>query len=525
MIVSAFTADPGGSNTGASYVIFGKASGFTSQLDLSTLDGSTGFRLDGVATGDVSGRSVSTAGDINQDGFSDLLIGASHADQGGSDSGTSYIFFGGNLTGASTTAQTLTGTVGADILRGGLGNDTLTGGGGADVLIGGAGNDILAVSDATFKRIDGGGNTDTLRLEGTGFHLNLTTTGQASHIHDIELIDLQSGSGAHTLTLAARYVSQIAGAGSDLRIMGDGGDTLHIGTGWSYTANFSTIDNQVYHRYVQGGVSLLVDADIATALDPVVLDLTGNGIDLVGLQQGVRFDMALTGEPQTTGWAGSADALLAWDRNHDGHIGDATELFSERMFPDAPSGMAALARLDDDNNHLLDALDAAYADILVWQDQNQDGISDPGELATLAQKEIAAIALETTPNGSWQDGNQILTEGHFIDHQGQSGHLAEVSFLYRPGPPLPDMPPPENPQTMDPETFDKLLFDLLTTVTQTPPQTTVDSVLSMEGTILPGYGGLVEIPHDPGGNSTAMNGGELHHDFDLFQPNLPDSLI
>ncbi|MBF0108190.1 MAG: FG-GAP repeat protein [Magnetococcales bacterium] len=528
LIVGAFLADPGGSDSGASYIIFGKPEGFVSQLDLSTLNGIDGFRLDGVAVGDRSGYGFSGAGDVNGDGFDDLIVGAHRADPGGSDSGASYIFFGGNFTNAFTTAQTISGTTGADILRGGLGDDILTGSGGADVLVGGAGNDILAISDATFRKIDGGGNTDTLRLEGTGFHLNLTTTGQANRIHDIELIDLQSGSGAHTLTLTARHVSQIAGAGSDLRIMGDGNDTLHIGTGWNYTANFSTIDSQVYHQYVQGGVSLLVDADIATALDPIVLDLTGDGLDLVGLERGVRFDMALTGQPQTTGWVGPGDALLAWDRNDNGRIDDATELFSERMFPDTPSGMAALSRLDDDHNHLLDALDLAYADLLVWQDQNQDGISDPEELTTLAQKGIATLALETTVNGSWREGNQILTDGSFIDDQGQHGHLAEVSFLHRPEATLSDTAPPEDPRTMDPEVFDKLLFNLLTSISPPPPQTTNDSVQSlwypvqsMEGTMPPGYGDLVEVHPDPGWGLTAMDGGE-RHEFDLFQPNLPE---
>ncbi|MBF0131463.1 MAG: FG-GAP repeat protein [Magnetococcales bacterium] len=523
LIVGAYYANPSGSDSGSSYIIFGKASGFVSQFDLSTLDGNNGFRLDGTNASDWSGRSVSDAGDVNDDGFDDLIVGAYRADPGGSDSGASYVFFGGNATNALTTAQTVSGTTGADILRGGLGNDTLTGGGGADVLIGGAGNDILAISNATFQRIDGGGNTDTLRLEGSGFHLNLTTTGQANRIHDMEIIDLQSGSGAQTLTLAARFVSQITGAGSDLRIMGDGSDTLHIGTGWSYTANFSTIDSQVYHRYVQGGVSLLVDSDIATGLDPIVLDLTGNGIDLVDIQHGVHFDMALTGKTQATGWVGPEDALLAWDRNHDGRISDATELFSERMFDDAHSGMAALTRLDNDNNHLLDALDAAYADILVWQDFDQDGVSDPEELATLAQKEIATIPLETTANGSWQQGNQILTDGHFTDQQGQSGNLAEVSFLYRP-----DTSPP---QAVDPDVFEEQFINLMTALAQAPPPPMDDStqalwnhIQSMEGTMAPGYGDLLENPHDLGMNMIAMAGGESH-DHGLFQPNLHDLWI
>ena len=75
-------------------MVFGKASGFAANLNLSTLDGSNGFKLSGVAAGDYSGRSVSAAGDVNGDGFGDLIIGADGADPNGTYSGASYVVFG-----------------------------------------------------------------------------------------------------------------------------------------------------------------------------------------------------------------------------------------------------------------------------------------------------------------------------------------------------------------------------------------------------------------------------------------------
>ena len=76
LIVGASRADPHGNNSGASYVVFGKASGFAANLDLSSLDGTNGFQLNGAAADDNSGRSVASAGDVNGDGFADLIVGA-----------------------------------------------------------------------------------------------------------------------------------------------------------------------------------------------------------------------------------------------------------------------------------------------------------------------------------------------------------------------------------------------------------------------------------------------------------------
>ena len=94
LIIGALGADPQRLDSGASYVVFGKASGFAANLNLSTLDGSNGFKLSGVAAGDHSGCSVSAAGDVNGDGFDDLIIGAHGADPNGSNSGASYVVFG-----------------------------------------------------------------------------------------------------------------------------------------------------------------------------------------------------------------------------------------------------------------------------------------------------------------------------------------------------------------------------------------------------------------------------------------------
>ncbi len=91
------TNGKGGANwniTGAAYVVFGKASGFTANLNLSTLNGTNGFQLFGIVEGEGAGYSVSSAGDINGDGFDDVIVGAWGADTNGTNSGAAYVVFG-----------------------------------------------------------------------------------------------------------------------------------------------------------------------------------------------------------------------------------------------------------------------------------------------------------------------------------------------------------------------------------------------------------------------------------------------
>lgn len=91
LVVGAYRA---AGSIGKSYVIFGATSGFSDRLDLSTLNGTNGFVINGIDANDLSGRSVSSAGDFNGDDIDDLIIGAHAADPNGNQSGESYVVFG-----------------------------------------------------------------------------------------------------------------------------------------------------------------------------------------------------------------------------------------------------------------------------------------------------------------------------------------------------------------------------------------------------------------------------------------------
>lgn len=97
VLIGAWHADPDNKpGAGKSYVIFGnELLGKDGSLNLSELDGSNGFVINGIDTNDFSGYSVSEAGDVNKDGVNDLIIGARDADPNDKlGAGEAYIVFG-----------------------------------------------------------------------------------------------------------------------------------------------------------------------------------------------------------------------------------------------------------------------------------------------------------------------------------------------------------------------------------------------------------------------------------------------
>ncbi len=168
--------------------------------------------------------------------------------------------------------------------------------------------------------------------------------------------------------------------------------------------------------------------------DQLVLDLGGNGIITTGLTAGIHFDHDGDGFRELSGFVNSEDGLLVLDRNGDGKINDGGELFgdSTRFLNGeiAPHGFAALSEFDDDKDGVINKDDAIFDKLRIFQDLNQNGKTDAGELFSLEEKKIAGLNL-TYQNSPFIDkfGNAHRQLGTYVTESGETRTLTDVAFI------------------------------------------------------------------------------------------------
>lgn len=227
-------------HAGSVWVVFGKTD--DAPIDIADL-GDGGFRIDGAGTTDIAGVSVSGLGDLDDDGFDDVLIG-SLADINGTNSGAAYVELVADwLPGAC--ANPRSGSDLNDLLVGGEDGDDISGGDGNDELRGEDGEDCLhgeGDSDDLFGGegidvVEGGSGGDT--IEGADQQDEIFGGSQADTIEgglQADTIEGEDGEdtlkgqdGGDTLKGGENADTLKGRAGGDELKGGNGGDTLEGG--------------------------------------------------------------------------------------------------------------------------------------------------------------------------------------------------------------------------------------------------------------------------------------------------------
>ncbi len=165
---------------------------------------------------------------------------------------------------------------------------------------------------------------------------------------------------------------------------------------------------------------------------PVILDLDGNGIEITTLDNSnAYFDFDDDGYVEKTAW--TTDAILVFDENNDGQITSSSEIAFAKLTEANDTDLQALkAKFDSNDDNSLSSNDAEFSQFKVWQDKNQNGAVDAGELQTLTQAGVKSINLVSDKQEQiLEDGSTIFGKTTFTKDDGTTGEVADVAFRYK----------------------------------------------------------------------------------------------
>ncbi|WP_226595807.1 calcium-binding protein [Marinobacter nauticus] len=361
---------------------------------------------------------------------------------------------GGNL------EDHLYGGTGSDVVDGGDGDDHIEGNGGADELIGGSGEDEIFGGEGN-DTIEGGDNSDILRgdagndvIDGGAGDDTLHGGEEADELNGGDGFDTYFADSQDTITDSdkrgqVRLDEQLLNGGS--REEDDPEGIYHSANGaYTYRLSGDTLtvnDGLTIENFSDGdlGIDLItkpvpvpvppvpVPTPVPTPASPLILDLDGDGIETVGHDADIHFDHGGDSFRELSGFVAPDDALLALDLNANGVIDNGRELFgNSTLLSDgsaAENGFEALRELDSNEDGVIDASDELFGDLRLFQDLDQDGLTDEGELLSLEEAGIDQLFLDyTSQNFVDASGNAHKQVGQYTNSDGQTFAMTDVWF-------------------------------------------------------------------------------------------------
>jgi Ca2+-binding RTX toxin-like protein len=399
------------------------------------------------------------------DAASGMLEDMSHAAPSALNSITSWYVQGqpnAVLTG-SNVDDVLIGSTGAE-LHGGDGNDVLIlyGDAGSHDAYGGAGLDLIYGSEGD-DWIDGGLNNDLLfGGDGDDIYSYFNGEGMDTIIGDddgsirFDNVTL-SGDGAEDRGSPSRPIWTWSGGGLSFTYSLFGATAITYGDRVYYINGVLTITQSgvpgsiVVEDFSSGdlGLNLYGDLDDDTdkpgnamddaniRVDPMALDLDGDGVETRNVGLGAHFDHDTNGFAEQTGWLGRDDGFLVRDLNGNGEIDNGGELFGNNTLlangSYAADGFLALAELDSNHDGKVSSADATFSQLRIWKDLDSDGVTDAGELLTLSAAGVASINTAYMNSLSVDsEGNQHLQRGTYTTTGGAVRAAEDLWFAANP---------------------------------------------------------------------------------------------
>ena len=160
---------------------------------------------------------------------------------------------------------------------------------------------------------------------------------------------------------------------------------------------------------------------------PLAIDLDGDGLETIDINKSqIYFDVDNDGFREQTGWISKNEAILAIDKNGNGKIDNQSEMFGSTE----TTGFEDLKAIDSNGDGIINSQDADFNKIRLWQDLNENGVTEEGELKTLTEAGIDSIYTSTYKINSINNNN-ILTEKTTIQYtDGATKDLYDVATQY-----------------------------------------------------------------------------------------------
>ncbi len=189
--------------------------------------------------------------------------------------------------------------------------------------------------------------------------------------------------------------------------------------------------------------------------DPVVLDLDGNGVDLISYRDSMAFyDMKGDGTRVRTAWVRGTDGFLAYDKDGDGLIGARDEIRFVDYLEGARTDLEGLRAFDTNQDGILSEDDAQWDKFGVWQDSNEDGITDEGEFRYFVDHYIKSINLTSDGVEGTSRENVVFGTGSYTRVDNSIGTLGDVSLTFSDEVYDPDRAAVEYTGTIDSDTIE-----------------------------------------------------------------------